>query len=381
MQLRKTTIISVCLIFICALVLEGMLVFAQATDAPALPAFFYGKATYNGKSVPLNSIITAKIDSEKRGSIKVQEQGLYGSEKGINKLLVTGGRSSVGKNIEFYVKIPKLQEIKATQTYNWQSGSITKLDLTFNGQEIVDNSTEILEVQLNASRNQSFSYASITAGRQILIFIDNPEIPIIRLQLLTTANLSDVTIYFEVVDNPNAPKLEGVYKYISVNAPKIAESFVKTAIFRFKVPNDWFSINGYDPAKVKLLRYNNNQWNELETYHEGADATDNYYRAGTPGFSYFAIKAEKFVPTVNSTVVTNIQQNSQKNEPKEEKAAEKEPETKFKPVEAVNQITGFAVEKVKTNPIIGVFLVLAGMLLGVLATYYFVLRKNKTEKE
>src|SRR3989338_6680797 len=166
MQLRKTTIISVCLIFICALVLEGMLVFAQATDAPALPAFFYGKATYNGKSVPLNSIITAKIDNEKRGSIKVQEQGLYGNEKGFNKLLVTGGRSSVGKNVEFYVKIPKLQEIKATQTYNWQSGSITKLDLTFNGQEIVDNSTEILEVQLNATK-QSFNYAKIIANTKV----------------------------------------------------------------------------------------------------------------------------------------------------------------------------------------------------------------------
>ena len=50
----------------------------------------------------------------------------------------------------------------------------------------------------------------------------------------------------------------------------------------------------------------------------------------------------------------------------------------FNPIQTANQITGFAVEKVKANPIIGVILVLVGVLIGILATYYFV-RRDKTE--
>jgi len=373
MRLPKITSVIVYIIFIFSIVLGSMPVYAQ-TDAPFPPAFFYGKATYNGKNVPVNSIITAKIDNEKRGSIKVQVPGFYGNEKGVDKLLVSGSRSSVGKNVEFYVKIPKLQEIKATQAYKWQSSTITKLDLTFNGQEIVDNSTEILEEVVNSTK-QSFNYDKITAGKQVLIFIDNPLIPIIRLQLLTTANLTNVTFDFEVVEQPNAPKLEGVYKYISINVPKIRDSIVKTAILRFKVPNEWFEINGYDPTTVKLFRYHNNNWNELQTFHEGADASDNYYRAGTPGFSYFAIKAGKYVPTVNATVETNIPQ-KEENVKQAEKEIEKDNEG-FNPIQTASQITGFAVEKVKTNPIIGVILVLVGVLIGVLATYYFVVREKK----
>ena len=366
--------ITVSIIFIFSIVLGGMLVYAQA-DAPIPPAFFYGKAAYNGKDVPVNSIITAKIDNEKRGSIKVQVPGLYGNEKGVDKLLVSGSRSSVGKNVEFYVKIPKLKEIKATQTSKWQSGVITELDLTFNGEEIVDNSTEILE-ELNTT-NQSFHFAKITAGKQVLIFIENPLIPIIRLQLLTTANLSDVTFYFEVVNNPDAPKLDGVYKYILINAPKVEQSIVKTAILRFKVPNEWLEINGYDPATVKLFRYHNSNWDELQTFHEGADASDNYYRAGTPGFSYFAIKAGKYVPKLNAT--QNIVTTEKEELKKENKEAEKEEDKQeFSTLQAANQVTGFVVQKVKTNPIIGVILVLVGMLIGILATYYFVIR-NKTE--
>ena len=63
-----------------------------------------------------------------------------------------------------------------------------------------------------------------------------------------------------------------------------------------------------------------------------------------------------------------------------EKDAEKKGNETFSPIQAASQITGFAVEKVKTNPIIGVMLVLVGVLLGILITYYFV-GKNKAEQD
>ncbi len=369
--------IRVSIIFIFSIVLVSILVYAQA-DAPIPPAFFYGKAAYNGKIVPVNSVITAKIDSEKRGSIKLQVPGFYGNEKGIDKLLVAGSRSSVGKNVEFYVKIPKLQEIKATQTYKWQSNTITKLDLTFNGQEIEDNSTEILEETVNSTK-ASFNYDTIIAGRQVLTFIENPNIPIIRLQLVTLKNLTNVTIDFEVVDAPNVPKLDGVYKYLWISAPKLKQADIKTAILRFKVPNEWLGAYNYDPTEVKLYRYSSNKWNALDTFHEGADDLDNYYRASTPGFSYFAIKAGTQQKKINQTLTQKTDTEADKDKKPEEKALALSEEAEKKETKTVNQITGLAVEKVKANPIIGVILVLVGVLIGILSTYYFVLRNKKGE--
>ena len=362
--------ITVLFIVIISIGLFSKLAFAQ--EGPTLPDFFYGKATVNCKSVPLNSYVIAKIDNVKRGQIKVTVAGLYGNKDTDNKLAVSGGRSTIGRDIEFFVKLPKLQEIKATQTASWESGSINGLDLTFVGAEIPDNSTdETLAEEVNSTK-ESYFFKALVAGKQLTISLSNPNIPITKLQLIVNRNVTNVTFEFETVDilnlPKNIPKLEGVYKYISINAPKVEQSFVQTAILKFQVPNGWLKENNYDPTTVKLLRYYNNTWNELVTYHEGDDATDNYYRAVTPGFSYFAIKAEKLKQEANA-----MQLEAPKEQEKTKTASEEQKETP----QVVNQLTTYVVEKVKTSPIIFVVLVLVGMLVGILATYYFVIRKQE----
>ena len=365
------------LISIIAIALLNVAVYAQ--EVPALPAFFYGKATINGRNVPVDSLIIAKIDNEKSGQIKVTTAGLYGSATTQDKIGVSGTRSSLGKDIQFYAKVPGLKEIKAAQTSQWQPGSETKLDLTFNGEEIVDNSTAVNETEeLQAFGNkESFLLNSIIAGKQIAVFLTNPNIPILRLQLITNKNLTNVSFEFEVVDVPEAPKVDGVYKYIKITAPKIEDDFVKTAIIRFKVSNEWLDL-GYDPEKVTMLRYHNNKWEELETVREGADETDNYYRSSTPGFSYFAIKSEKLKSEPKALELDAKEQQSQKKETVNDK--DDEPAKKSGTNEAqdsgVNKITGLVVEKVKSNPIIGVAMLLVGVFLGILMTYFFVLRKK-----
>lgn len=354
-------------------------VIAHAQEVPALPAFFYGKAIVNGKSVPLNSTVIAKINNEKRGQIKVTVAGLYGSKDSSEKLLVTGSRSTSGNEIQFFVKIPKLQEIKATQTANWESGLSQELNLTFIGPEIVDNSTNETSIEEFPTKEIYF-YNALIAGKQLMIVIENPNIPITRLQLIVNRNLTNVTFEFEVIDESRLPKsiprLDGAYKYISINAPKVEQSFVQTAILKFKVANEWFDVNGHDPAKVKLSRYNKNKWNDLVTYYEGNDAEFNYYRAVTPGFSYFAIKAS--VPVVKAAELNATATQKTESEVKQQESKEKEgPKQTESKVEAQNPITGFVVEKVKANPMIGVVLVLVGMLIGILATYFFVVKKKE----
>lgn len=373
MGVRVTTLVLILLIAVFSLVIVAAI--AHAQEAPALSSFFYGKAKYNNKDVPVGSTVIVKINNEVRGTIKVQTIGFYGSKETDQKLGVSGGRSSLGKQIEFYVKIPKLKEIKATQTGEWLSGNITELDLTFVGQEIFDNSTDIVENKIK----EIIVFSSLIAGKPAVAFINNPYIPIIRIQLVTLKNLTNVTIELEVIDAPAVTRLENVYKYLWISSPKLQQADIKTAILRFKVSNEWLETYSFDPSTIRLYRYSNNRWNSLETFHEGTDEFDSYYRSATPGFSYFAIKAEGSVPNqvVNQTLTQKVE--IEKVEEPEEKSTAYSPEDteKKSPAETVSQITGFAVEKVKSNPIIGVMLVLIGIFIGILATYFFVVGKKE----
>src|SRR3989344_3016461 len=143
MRLRVTTVVLALLIAVFSIAIVAAI--AHAQEAPALPSFFYGTAKYNGKIVPVGSTVIARITNGSRGAISVQTAGIYGFQETDQKLGVSGSRSSVGQKIEFFVKIPKLKEIKAAQTADWMSGEETRLDLTFNGQEIIDNSTQQIE--------------------------------------------------------------------------------------------------------------------------------------------------------------------------------------------------------------------------------------------
>lgn len=368
--------ISVYLIFIFSIVLFGTIVYAQ--DLPIF-TFFYGNATVNGRNVPVDSVLTAKVDGEKRGEITIDNAGEYGRIIGDYKLGVSGNSGDIGRDIEFYVKLQGIEEIKADQTFQWKNSSINNLDLTFTGEEIPESKESGGSPSISGGSSggsggggsgggggggttnptiASFYYNIIEAGRQVIISLKDSDIPLTKLQLILNNNAEDVDFNFEVVDNEpsNAPRLDYVYKYISIDAPKINEDNVKIAIIRFKVKNSWFKEDHYDSEKVRLLRYNN-QWEELETVHEGSDANHNYYRAATPGFSYFAIKSEK------SEIIREEIEISE-NEPKEE---------------GLIEITGKVVAITGANPIVGVTIVFIIIIVGV-SFYYFITRNKKVGK-
>ena len=377
MGVKVTTVVLILFVAVFSIAIVAAMTHAQ--EAPALPMFFYGKANYNNKDVPVGATVIAKINNATKGSIKVQQPGIYGFQDTDQKLAVSGSRNDIGQKIEFYVKIPKLKEIKATQTASWRSNNITQLDLTFVGQEIIDNSTE----QINNKTRETIVFNSITAGKPVVAFITNQDLPVIRLQLVTLTNLTNVTIDFEIVDElpSSVTKLDGTYKYLWISAPKLKQADIKTAILRFRVSNEWFELFGYEPATVKLYRYNNNRWNELETFHEGTDQFDSYYRSSTPGFSYFAIRASTSgaKQTINQTVTQKTEEETTK-KTEENPTAASVPEEKKSAGETVNQITGYAVEKVKSNPIIGFMLLLIGIFIGILATYFFVVGKKEEQQ-
>jgi len=90
------------------------------------PCSFYGNVEINGKPAFPGTLIIAKMNGEKRGSITTIEKGRYGGTKPFEpNLIVSGNSTDEGKTIEFYI-----DNNKAVQTAIWHSGSIRELNLS-----------------------------------------------------------------------------------------------------------------------------------------------------------------------------------------------------------------------------------------------------------
>ncbi len=127
------------ILLIIPLVLCSLAVSAFAQ--PQLPCSFYGNAVINNRNAPVGSIITAEINGLVKGSIILDSEGKYGGETALyGKLLVQDGND--GDTINFYIQTPQMSnKIKASETATWVSGEISKLDLTFTGEEIAKTET------------------------------------------------------------------------------------------------------------------------------------------------------------------------------------------------------------------------------------------------
>jgi len=83
-----------------------------------------------------------------------------------------------------------------------------------------------------------------------------------------------------------------VYNYLEVNKTNITDDAIKSVIINFKVPKSWFTQNNISFDGVSLYRYTGNKWVLLSTLVDRMDNTSVYFKATSPGFSYFAIAAK-----------------------------------------------------------------------------------------
>jgi PGF-pre-PGF domain-containing protein len=110
------------------------------------------------------------------------------------------------------------------------------------------------------------------------------------------ATRSSARMAFTALDNRPAavPELENLYKYFEITKTNIGDADLKgNIIVMFRVAKSWISENGFDPEKIFFNRYAGGTWNRLQTDLVDEDESYHYYEASTPGFSYFAITAEK----------------------------------------------------------------------------------------
>lgn len=101
-----------------------------------------------------------------------------------------------------------------------------------------------------------------------------------------------------------------VYRYLNIWVGKAGfatSDNIVDARIRFKVNNSWIEEMGISPADVKLQRYNGNAWEVLPTTFEGNVGSYTTFEASTPGFSPFAITAEKtFASAANGTATGGL---------------------------------------------------------------------------
>ncbi|WP_317136756.1 PGF-pre-PGF domain-containing protein [Methanochimaera problematica] len=86
-----------------------------------------------------------------------------------------------------------------------------------------------------------------------------------------------------------------VYEHDQVTVYWADETDISKGTLEFRVSKDWLKKNGYSSGDIVMFRYNEEDlvWEGLPTEYIGESGSSYLYRATTPGFSYFAIAAEK----------------------------------------------------------------------------------------
>lgn len=152
-----------------------------------------------------------------------------------------------------------------------------------------DSSPVSASGNLHAGESASFSYAgpvskvTVTAAKKI----DGI--------MLAVVPRSDVP-----VDGPSST----VYRYIETDLTYVTDEAIQDAVFEFSVPLSWIREQGLTTADVVLMRYHNGAWTALPTELVREGGSTAYYRANSPGFSYFAIATEKNGASVGTPVPT-----------------------------------------------------------------------------
>jgi len=95
-----------------------------------------------------------------------------------------------------------------------------------------------------------------------------------------------------------------LYKYVQITVTNLGIDNINTAIVKFKVSKAWLTENGFDKADVRLNRWAV-EWTSYAATILSEDDQYVYYSANVPGFSYFAISAEKSTSSEQTEIIAD----------------------------------------------------------------------------
>ncbi|WMW21084.1 PGF-pre-PGF domain-containing protein [Methanolobus mangrovi] len=143
---------------------------------------------------------------------------------------------------------------------------------------------------------------SVYAGKGDIVYFDfdneNNDIDYVRYNSLKNAGKISTTI--EILKNTStfadSPVSGLIYRNMNIWVGKTGyatEGNVKDPVIGFRVSKKWIENNDIDPATIALNRYNEENWEMLDTKQNDPDDNYLYFEASTQGFSPFAITAQE----------------------------------------------------------------------------------------
>ncbi|MFA5887804.1 MAG: FG-GAP-like repeat-containing protein [Candidatus Nanoarchaeia archaeon] len=140
--------------------------------------------------------------------------------------------------------------------------------------------------------------ASVAAGNNLIEFAESEKasVGIEEIMLNSATAASNVKLTIEKLtampEGIAASPSGDIYSYLQFNKTVLKDEDVKNAKITFTVSKDWIAKNNLDYNTIVLQRYTT-KWNVLSTTYLKQNASNYYYESTTPGFSVFAITAEK----------------------------------------------------------------------------------------
>jgi len=148
------------------------------------------------------------------------------------------------------------------------------------------------------------TWSVVVANQENIATVSNDASPVLNVKFIVNKGLSNVRLIInEQTTTPDvgAPKSD-VYKYISIEKEVLTNEDIVSAIITFKINKSWLVENEFESNRVVLQRFADGEWTDLETNMYQEDEDFAYFRASTPGFSYFAITASEVFSTPDSVV-------------------------------------------------------------------------------
>ena len=219
----------------------------------------------------------SQIDNLPTGYSKSGNTYVWEGSKGVDALTDLANGYS-GTRIEYWVG-PAIVEIenlsnlsgKTVEVENAESENVT----AENGQVLT---TYVQSVKVENEQAVTINFEEGQAVKRIKVRFAQ-KARSLRIQAKQLAERPE-----EAAEVPSDKGL--VAYYLELSAEQTPD--VQAATIEFKIPQAWIGANNIDKSSVKLLRYSDGTWEELNTTKLSEDETYVYYSAESPGFSVFA---------------------------------------------------------------------------------------------
>ena len=150
-----------------------------------------------------------------------------------------------------------------------------------------------------AGVTSSHVFNVVNQGAQASLTVTRAEVAISKILFTATQKIQRGKVHITALssDPSEAASLSAqVYQYLEILLEGMEESDVSSVTIEFKVPQEWMAENSIADNNIVLYRFEESNWNPLETRYESKAGKYNYYTAKSPGLSLYAVGTRSVAP-------------------------------------------------------------------------------------